>query len=277
MSAVNGTGQAAGGAKKQGLNLRPLKLYVAGYIALIVLFAVSVLGGGDKLSPRDLAGREIVGVRVKEAYSFRARSGAAVQFSKGQRVDGLLAQELAAAIAEDRFPYESVTVFKPGWFWNLDWAYIFTFYNLFGMFGGLYLLLKSPLVSMLESKGLETEQGLSDARAAIAGARELNRRYDNMLAELETERQKLASTLREEEDIERERIMRQAKHEAAGIVESVRQSIDSEIAGAAQRLRAEVVRAALAQASERIEQGVTAEDHEAVLNDFISDLERMAK
>lgn len=277
MSAVNGAGQSAGAAGKPGLNLRPLKLYVAGYVALIVLFAVSVLGGGEQVSPRDLAGRELTGVRVKAAYSFRARSGAAVQFSKGQQVDGLLAQELAAAIKEGRFPYEAVEVFKPGWFWNLNWAYIFTLYNLFGMFGGLYLLLKSPLINMLESKGRETAQSLGDARAAMAGAQELEQRYDNMLAELEAERQKLAATLSDEEEIERERIMHQAKHEAAGIVESVRQSIDSEIAGAAARLRAEVVRAALAQARGQIEQGLTAEDHEVVLNDFIADLERMAK
>ncbi len=267
--------------KKGGLNLLPFKIYGVGYAIITILALISSFGGTYDIAPMDFAKSYKVGpesfLRVAGNYTFTSGSGAAIVLEGGQRVNEFVAREMLAQINAEKFPYKNLELYKEGWFWNLHWGGIFTFYNLLGLFVGLYFGLKAPLMAMIDDSRRKIEGSLQTARNAQTEASNLQKKYDELLASLEKEKVRLSGVLKEEQELEKEKIMKQAKHEAEGIIESIKHSVDGEILSAAERLRKEVAQSALRQAREILAKEITAEDHENAFNDFISDLERTSK
>lgn len=286
-AAEKGNNAPQGGLLALAARFWQVTLYIIAYVCLIVAYIVSQTGGGIEVPVREWVAalpqepQQLKAVleqsRVRGNYMFKARSGAEVELEAGTKITLLAAPELIVAVANGTFPDKTLKLYKPGLFWNLRWSYIFTVVNLFGMFGGLFLLLRKPIAQMLDNTSSETAQAVRDARAAQTEAENLGVRRERMLEELQAEKRRLQETLAEEEQQEREHIMKIAKHEAEGLVESVRQSIDTEINAAAKRLRALVVAEALKKAQAKLEQEITPADHETAVQDFIRDLERMAK
>lgn len=296
MGAENaGAGMEPGEAKQPGLLGQVLRIwqvstYLALYVVLIVAYVVCESGKGQTLPAQQWlaayaamsaqgksADPAVTGLRVLKPVDFQASGGPAVSLQEGNRITPNIAAELAKAMRAEKFHEKELTLYKEGWFWNLPWAQIFTVYNLLGMFGALFLGLRKPVTALLDTTAHTTEQDLLDARAAKAEAESLKQKYDTMLAALEQEKQQFAKTLAEEEELERMRIMQAARHEAAGIVESVKQSIESEVQQAAARLRTEVVRQALDLARQRLASEASAEQHKKLFSEFIGDLERLEK
>ena len=265
------------------LRIWQVSLYLGLYLVLVALYIVSTSGNTRIMPVSEWQAAYLdnspsaIGIRVQVPYEFAVPGGPQVSLEPGQRVSPGVAAQLSAAIRAGKFAEKELTLYRPGWFWNIDWARYFTLYNLLGMFGALFLGLRKPVAQMLDATGSKTAAALSDARAAHEEALTLKARYEQMLAELEKEKAQLAQTLAEEEELEHNRIMQAARHEAAGIVESVKQSVDAEVQTVARRLRAEVARQALDLARQRLTAETTATEHKKLFTDFIGDLERMVK
>lgn len=274
---------ASGGLVAKAIRYWQVSLYLALYLVLIVSYVVSTSGNtrylpvSEWMKSYQAGEKSAIGIRVQAQYDFSAPDGPLVSLAPGNRVSPGIAEQMAKAVLAGKFTEKELTLYKPGFFWNADWAKIFTLYNLLGMFGGLFLVLHKPVAKMLDSTGAKTARALAEARAAKKEAEGLKQRYEEMLRGLEHEKEEYAKTLLEEQALEREKIMQMAKHEATGIIESVKHSIDAEVQSAANRLRAEVVKQALALAQQKVASGVTAADHEKLFGEFIGDLERLGK
>lgn len=276
--------QVKPGLIAQALRLWQVSLYLLVYLVLVGLYIFCVLHNSREMTVANWQAAytkgdsaATVGIRVQKQYDFVVPKGPAVSLLSGEKITTALARMMSQTILAEEFPYETLRLYRTGWFWNLDWAEIFKIYNLLGLFGALYLGLRKPVAQMLTVSGGQVASALEEARAAKAEAESLKQRYEEMHVALEAEKEQFAKTLIEEETLERERIMQMAQHEAAGIIESVKQSIDAEVQDAARRLRKEVVKQALSLARKQVTADTSGEEHETLFTDFIGDLERLAK
>lgn len=290
-SAIAENGNSA--VAKAGFNWLPFKIYGIGYLAIFITFLASSIWGGMTITPSDwlkkaypsgISGKQSAdaAVKLREEIYFQTAEKVPVVVLPGSRINPLIAGEFAKAIKDGRFvldnkPITEIAIYKPGFFWNIPWQSVFTLYNLFGLFGGLFILLRTPIKKTLEENASSTAKALVDARNAQREAGELKSKYEAMLATLEAEKAEMAKTLEEEKAIEREHILKMAKHEAEGIIESIHLSIEAEIHSAAVRLQKEVAKSAMEQARKTLASDITTEDHESVLNGFIGELNTAEK
>jgi len=171
------------------------------------------------------------------------------------------------ASLEDQRGIKPFRVYKPGTF--IPWPWIMTLYNLGGLFLLLAVFLRQPVRDFLDGNARTTREALARARAAEAEAQELKRRYETLVQEIEAERRQMEKTGEVELAEEHERIVQSARHEAAGMIEALKSSLDAEVASTAQRLRAEVAREAVRLAREMIEQEAQEADHAQEVDSFI--------
>ncbi len=162
-------------------------------------------------------------------------------------------------------------IYRSGWY--VPWASVMTLYN----FGGLVLLLvvflRQPVRDYLDQNARETRDALARARAAQEEAEALKRRYEEMLQKLETEKQRLEETGKAELAEQRKRILASARHEAESMLESLRQSLDGEVAGAGAELRVVVAQEAVQLARSLLKEETTDADHAAAFDAFVKDVQ----
>ncbi len=292
------------GEKKSGINLLPFKIYGVIYLVLMVCYIVGSIWSGTVISTGDWeksafpkggktteqllnnVNEDIASFRADMDYSFETTNKVAVQINAGDKVTLPVAAEIALAIQEDKaksvtdpkmmvFPYTEMAIYKLGWFWNINWAYTFTVYNLLGMFMGLYLGLKAPVNKMLSESASETAQALADAKAAQKEASELKLKYETLINEVELERARLTESLHEEEEAERIRQKELAEMEAKAILKSVKSSINADIEIAATKLKHEIAEHAVVEARKILAEKVNESTHKEAVDDFISQLDSM--
>ena len=172
------------------------------------------------------------------------------------------------------FPYKVLEIYKPGWFWNINWAYTFTVYNILGLFLGLYLGLKAPIRKMLGDSATETAQALASAREAKKEAAELKAKYEALVSEVAEEKKKLLESLEKEKELERVRQQEIAEAEAKAILKNVKSSINADIEMSATRLKQEIAEHAVREARKILTQEVNQSTHSAAVEDFITELEK---
>lgn len=169
---------------------------------------------------------------------------------------------------------ENLIVHKPGGFANLPWAAFMTVYNLLGLFLLLYAAAGKPLSEFLETYRQDTATALRQARAAQAEAEALKKRYQDLIAEVEAEKETLAATAETESREEHERIIQETRKEAEEILESMKTRMNSEIEAAARRLRVQVSQEAITLAAGMLREEVNAADHDRTVDAFVDDIEK---
>ena len=288
---------------KQGINLLPFKIYGVIYLVMMIFYIVGLIGSGTVVSSSDWlkaafpnggsttdellkdVNPEVATFRADVDFAFETLKGVPVQIRAGEKVTLPVAAEIALAIESDQknkltdmkemtFPYKELNLYKTGWFWNINWAYSFTVYNLIGLFMGLYLGLKAPIKKMLGDSATETAEALASARAAKKEAVELREKYEALVSEVEAEKLKLAELLETEKAEERIKQAEIAEAEAKAILKSVKSSINADIAIAAKRLKHEIAEHAVSEAKKILSQKVGEETHKVAVDDFITELKK---
>ncbi len=289
--------------KKQGINLVPFKIYGVIYLVLMVLYIIGMIGRGIEITPAEwlIAAYPEGGSSVEQLkqnavantadfradmnYAFDTVKNVPVLISAGDRATPEVAAEVALAIQHDQqnkitdikkmvFPYTEMKIFRTGWFWNINWAYIFTVYNIFGMFMGLYVGLKAPVKKMLGGAAEEAAQALADAKSAKREAAELKAKYEALVQEVEQERLKLEEQMLGEQEAEKIKQKEIAAEEAKAILESVRSSVNADIEVAATKLKKDIAEHAVREAKAILSQQADEQMHKGVVDDFIAQLEK---
>ena len=289
--------------KKQGINLLPFKIYGAIYLVLMICYIVCIIGSGTEITPAQWLKEsfpgggstieqlladinpEVANFRADMDISFNTLSGVPVQLDVRDKVTPPVATEIALAIQSDQqkgvqdikqmvFPYKVLDIYKSGWFWNINWAYTFTVYNILGLFIGLYLGLKAPIKKMLGDSATETAKALASAREAKKDAAELKAKYEALVSEVAEEKKRLQESLEKEKELERVRQQEIAEIEAKTILKNVKSSINADIELAATRLKQEIAEHAVTEARKILAQEVDQNTHSEAVEDFIVELEK---
>ena len=288
--------------KSAGVNLLPFKIYGVIYVLLMACYITGVIGrdvtvpvtdwvsqafpkGGESLVQLQKdADVQKAQFRADKDYSFDTLNDIPVAISAGQKVTLPIAAEIALAVQKDikdnktlkemSFPYKELQIYKNGWFWNINWAYTFTVYNILGLFVGLYFGLKAPVGKMLGDSAHETSEALAAARAARREAGELKEKYDQLLQELAAEKERLSKVLIQEEESEKVKQHQNAEYEAQEILKSVKGSINADIEMAARKLKQEIAAHAVQEARVMLAKELDERMHDSVVDDFIADLEK---
>lgn len=273
------------GASAPSPHLKRLPIYVYGgiYLVMFTAWVYTLIAGSIELEPMDfvritypnratqgLEGAPAVNARMWNRITFTSPEGQQVTVDKGEILTTELTLHMVGAIVRDHdlqaergeeldprsrlFPASAVVMYDPdSTLANLPWQRIFTLYNLLGLFSGLYMLLRKPIGKALED-GIDTvRQQLGKASEARRTHREIQERFAALQAEISQERIRLAATGKEEQALERERILDAAEHDARGLVESVRTSVETEKNRVVAEVRARAVLAALDKARARLE------------------------
>lgn len=277
----DGTGSAA--SPMAQMNRLPLYLYGGLYLLMFLVWVYTLITGSIEMEPmkfvqeaypnrvtRGLEGAPEFNARMWDRVTFTSPDGQQVTVEKGQILTNDLTARMAGAIVRDHdleeergkpleprsrlFPQASVRMYTDSAVANLPWERLFTLYNLLGLFSGLFLLLRKPLGSALEDGIATVRQQLGKAAEARRTHREIQERFAALQAEISQERIRLAAMGKEEQALERQRILDAAAHDARGLLESIRNSVEAEKHRVVGEVRARAILAALEKARAHLEE-----------------------
>ncbi len=279
----------------RGSNMLPVKIYFGVYAVLLILYIVHGLTSGVTMEPLAWVKKafpnyargdfksinaDASGIRLWSRLAFAAPDG--TQVSKDARapisphVARLLARTIAAEAKKNTPPEQrqvrQIQFYSDSPLAQIPWPALLNVYNLLGLFGAAYIFGKGPLLNMLDDNARQTREMLDEAREAKAAAEELKRKYEELLAEVEAEKERLGAAAKTELQEERENILNLASHEANGILAAVKAGIEAEVAAARENLRARVAEQAILHARKIVAKHTEKKDHEAAFELFVENL-----
>lgn len=133
----------------------------------------------------------------------------------------------------------------------------------------IYLLTK-PIRSGLAGRREGIEKALSDAVAAREAAEAKFAEYDAKLSKASAEIEDMSVAIRREGELERDRILANAREMAEKITAEAEKTAESEILRARTELRQEASRLAIALAEEILKKQITAGDQQRLVDEYVS-------
>jgi|GEM_PF-5620012 F-type H+-transporting ATPase subunit b len=269
-----------------------VKAYLAVYAVLFLGYVTFLLTGKEAINGQAFINRAFPGtgemetrfdeknghLRMWSDLTFSARHGDAMvrhRIPEGEILTRNEAIILAGTIVDNPDEVKEIVIYKSGFLCKVPWPYMMTIYNIFGMFMLLIVFLRQPLGGALDESARKTRESLAAAEQARVEAQELKKRYENLVAEIEAEQRRMDENAKVEFVEEQARILQTARHEAAGIIESMKSSLDAEVAIQAKKLKARVAGEALAAAREAILREVGKADHDAAVDAFVADVKKV--
>lgn len=134
----------------------------------------------------------------------------------------------------------------------------------------LVKLLKKPIANFLNSRREEIQRMLAELEAKTAEAKAEHERVQVKLASLEDETKKIVDELIAEGETERQKIIEAARREADYIQQQAQIAIEQEIQAARNRLKDEVVDLSVEAAESIIQKKMRADDQQRLLTEFMT-------
>ena len=175
--------------------------------------------------------------------------------------------ERDAAEVYDRF------LAKKGDVFGLNYTVLMQILNFVILLVLLYGLLWQPLVTFLDKRRAEIRQEIESARQTNAKAQQALTDYEARLASARAERQSLIEDGKREGRREREAIVDQARGQAERLLGNARQEAAAEVEHAREALRHEVGGLSVQVAQRILEREIEDADHQAMIDDLVKDIE----
>lgn len=150
--------------------------------------------------------------------------------------------------------------------YTLIWAII----NFFVLLAILYKFLYKPVLNVLDSRKEEVANNLSHAEASKKEAEEMFADYKRQLQEATLQAAEIVNKANKTAEEAKNEIISQARKEAANISERALNEIEREKDKALKEVRDEIANLAVLAAGKVLEKSITKEDHDKMINDFIS-------
>lgn len=138
------------------------------------------------------------------------------------------------------------------------------------MIGILIYFLTKPIRNGLAGRREGIEKALSDAVAAREAAEAKFADYDSKLSKASAEIEEMSAAIRREGELERDRILANAKEMAQKITAEAEKTAESEILRARTELRQEASRLAISLAEELLKKQMTAGDQARLVDEYVS-------
>lgn len=148
--------------------------------------------------------------------------------------------------------------------------------NFLLLVGILYTLLRKPVREFLLSRRDDLQKAIAEATEAKTKAEAALAQYRGKLANIESELQQLRVEIVGAAEREREKIIEEAKVQAAKIVADAKWVGEQEVERAKHQLRAEVAALAADLAAKSVARDAAPADRERQIEEFIASLEKLS-
>lgn len=153
---------------------------------------------------------------------------------------------------------------------------IFAIINLALLLAFLGVMLRKPAKDFFASRAALIKKGLDESRELKTEAQKKYSEYENRLQNLEAETQTLIAKLKEDGNLERSRIVEEAKEQIQSLTETSSRIITQEMRKAKEELKKEAVNLAADLAEKLVRENMTAEDQKRILEQYINKMERLS-
>jgi F-type H+-transporting ATPase subunit b len=147
--------------------------------------------------------------------------------------------------------------------------FIYRCFNFALMVGLLAYFVTKPIRKGLRERSAEIEKTLADAEAAKEAAEEKHREYSEKLAKATEEIERIATSIRREGELERDKIIATAKQLAEKIEQEADNKANGVVAQARTELREEAARLAVELAEDLLKKQVSADDQKRLVEEYM--------
>ena len=152
------------------------------------------------------------------------------------------------------------------------WTMIFAWINLLILYLFLKKLAFEPLKKMIDSRQKEIDDMYSDAETSKAEASKMKEEYEEKISHANEESEEILKNAQRRALLKEEEIIKEANEEAARALERAEEQIALEKKRALNDVKNEVSEMAIGIASAVIERDVKADEHKALIDDFINNI-----
>jgi F-type H+-transporting ATPase subunit b len=149
---------------------------------------------------------------------------------------------------------------------------LFAWANLLILYLFLKKLLFKPVKNMIDSRQKEIDDMYSDADSSREAASLLKSEYEQKLEKANEESEQILKTAVRKAQLREEEILAEANGKAARILERAEEQVELEKKKAINDIKDQVSGMAIGIASAVIERDVKADEHEKLIDDFISNM-----
>ncbi|NLK00278.1 MAG: F0F1 ATP synthase subunit B [Clostridia bacterium] len=151
---------------------------------------------------------------------------------------------------------------------ELIWAII----NFLVMLAILGIFLWKPVLKVLDERRNEISDNLSNAESQRKKAEELLVQYQEQMEKASGEAHEIIAQAAKKAEAARDQIIAESRDEASKISEKAREEIKREKEQALKEVRDEVATLAVMAAGKILEKNITKDDHEKMLQEFLSEV-----
>ena len=152
------------------------------------------------------------------------------------------------------------------------WTMLFAWLNLLILYLFLKKLAFKPLKNMIDSRQKEVDDMYSDAEKSKSEAEKMKEEYEDKLSRANEESEEILKSAQRRALLKEEEILKEANAEAARTLERAEEQIALEKKRALNEVKDEVSEMAIGIASAVIERDVSADEHKALIDDFINNI-----
>jgi F-type H+-transporting ATPase subunit b len=149
--------------------------------------------------------------------------------------------------------------------WMLSWRVI----NTLALIAVLVYFLKKPLVTFFSERTAQIQKDLDDAREQRERAEQLIGEYQQKLAGMEKELEKMRAELRKTADAESAKVVANAEKVAVAMIESAKLTAEQEVRKAKIALKNEAVTLAVELAEALVQEKINEDDRQRIVEDYL--------
>ena len=152
------------------------------------------------------------------------------------------------------------------------WTMLFAWLNLLILYLFLKKLAFTPLKNMIDSRQKEVDDMYANAESAKNSAEKMREEYEEKLSHASEESEEILKSAQRRALLKEEEILKEANAQASRTLERAEEQIALEKKRALNEVKDEVSEMAIGIASAVIERDVKADEHKALIDDFINNM-----
>ena len=152
------------------------------------------------------------------------------------------------------------------------WTVLFAWVNLLILYLFLKKFLFVPVKNMIDSRQKEIDDMYSDAESSRQDAEKAKIEYEEKISHANEESEEILKSAIRKATLREEEILREANEKASRTLERASEQIELEKKRALNEIKNEVSGMAIDIASAVIERDISKEEHEKLIDEFISDM-----
>ena len=148
-------------------------------------------------------------------------------------------------------------------------ALVYAFLNVIFLLVILVLVLRKPAKDFFASRAALIRKDLEESKALKDAALAKHQEFEERLQVIREEMQAMIEELRKDGQLERERIIQEAKEQVESLTETSKRIMGQEVRKAKEVLKIETVQLAAEMAEALVRQNITADDQKRIVDQYI--------